>query len=410
MVQDGGLSIAYVNYGSQSGVTDQVIRALRARGHEVTSLDVTGPVEHREKGSRALRVTGPVVLNLAMAAARYGRRALDHRWNTTFAFDAHSQRAGELISSLPRQPDVVLQAGAIFAPGLPPPTRYVLLLDNTRQLAYERPAEPSCNLPAPVDYGPQWRLREQSVYRGAWAIGAFSARVCRSLEREYGVLPGHAHVVGAGANVVPERVERNHDGETILFVGTRWEIKGGPVLARAFARVRARRPRARLVVIGPARKPALPEGAEYLGRIPVEQMAPHFARATIFALPTVREAFGIAFLDAMACGVPCIGAACEAVPEIIDNERTGLLVPPGDDVALAAAIERLLDDRALAARMGELGRLQVEARYTWDRVAERLERLLAAPALPTLREPSVADALRTVPNEARLPAARAELR
>jgi len=131
MERASGLSIAYVNYGSQSGVTAQVIRALGARGHAVASLDVVGPVEHREKGSRRLRVSRQVVLNLAAAVARFGRRALDHRWNTTFAFDAHAQRAGELLSALPRQPDVVLQAGALFAPGLPPPSRYVLLLDNT---------------------------------------------------------------------------------------------------------------------------------------------------------------------------------------------------------------------------------------------------------------------------------------
>src|SRR5690606_32111728 len=140
-----------------------------------------------------------------------------------------------------------------------PPCRYVLLLDNTRALAMERPPEPTVGLGAPPDYGAAWRVREQAVYRGAWAIGAFSARVCRSLERDYGVAPGRAHVVGAGANVLPTQVRRRHDGQTILFVGTRWELKGGPVLARAFARLRRKRPRLRLVVIGPSRRPELPE-------------------------------------------------------------------------------------------------------------------------------------------------------
>jgi len=404
-----GLSIAYVNYGFQSGVTSQVIRALGRRGHQLTSLDVVGPVEHRHRGSRRLRITVPVVRNLAEAALRFGKLAHLHRWNTTYAFDEHSRRAGEMLAALPEPPDVVLQAGALFAPGLPPPCRYVLLLDNTRALAMERPAEPSVGLPAPPDYGADWRLREQSVYRGAWAIGAFSARVCRSLERDYGVAPGRAHVVGAGANVFPERPERHHDGETILFVGTRWELKGGPVLARAFTRVRRRRPRARLVVIGPTRRPAdLPEGAQWLGYVQPHLLAEHFARATVFALPTLREAFGIAFLDAMACAVPCVGTAVEAVPEIIEHERTGLLVPPADEVALADAIERILDDPALGRRMGELGRLQVEARYTWDHVAARLEGLLVPPPLPLPREPGQPDPLAGEANVAVQPAAQVD--
>ncbi len=390
MDRDAGLSIAYVNYGFQSGVTERVIRALGSRGHRVASLDAVGPVEHRRKGSRRLRIDGQVLYNLAAAFAKFGRQAAHYRWNTTFAFDAHSRHAGELLAALPAQPDVVLQAGALFAPGLPPPCRYVLLLDNTRQLAMERPPEPSVGLGAPPDYGPGWRRREEAVYRGAWSIGTFSGRVRRSLERDYGVMPGRTHVVGAGANVFPEVVERCHDGETILFVGTRWELKGGPVLARAFERIRRTRPRARLVVIGPSRRPALPDGAEYLGYVPASELPAHFARATVFALPTLREAFGIAFLDAMACAVPCIGTAVEAVPEIIEHERTGLLVPPGDDAALAASIERVLDDPALGRRMGDLGRLQVEASYTWEHVAARLERLLAPPALPLLpRETSV---------------------
>src|SRR5690606_14168689 len=168
------LSIAYVNYGPQSGVTARMLEALRARGHAVESLDVVGPVEWRHAGSRRLRLSVPMVRNLSEAALRFGTLAPHHRWHTPYALDAHSLRTVELLAALPRQPDVILQAGALFAPGLPPPCRYVLLLDNTRALAMQRPAEPSVGLPAPPDYGEAWRLRERSVYRGAWAIGAFS--------------------------------------------------------------------------------------------------------------------------------------------------------------------------------------------------------------------------------------------
>jgi glycosyltransferase involved in cell wall biosynthesis len=102
----------------------------------------------------------------------------------------------------------------------------------------------------------------------------------------------------------------------------------------------------------------------------------------VFALPTLREPFGLAYLDAMACGVACVGTALEAVPEIVRDGETGLLVPPGDAGALAAALERLLGDPARARAMGACGRERVLARFRWDLVAERLERALLEAAAP----------------------------
>lgn len=370
------LSIAYVNYGFQSGVTGQVIRCLSDRGHRVTSLNVIGPLEYRHEGSRRPRLSPEVLLGLLFAFKQYGREAMHYRWNTTFAFDRHSAEAARSIAGMETAPDVVLQAGALFSPGLRPSHPYVLLLDNTRQIAMRRPPEPEVGLGPPVDYGPGWHRREGAVYRGARAIGTFSARVCDSLVDDYGVERARTSVVGAGANVFPEEVERADDGETILFVGTRWELKGGPVLARAFERLRQKRPKLKLWVVGPGSKPDLPAGATWFGYVPASELASWFARATIFALPTLREAFGIAYVDAMACGVPCVGTAVEAVPEILVDGETGLLVPPSDDVALARALETLLADRERARRMGEAGRRRVAERFLWEHVAERLEGLL----------------------------------
>ncbi len=377
------MEIAYVNYGFLSGVTQRVAAGLEARGHRVESVNVIGPLEYRDPATGRLRLDGDVAWNLALATWRFGRASLHHRWNTGFAFDAHSRHAGRRLAGIGA--DAILQSGALFAPGEPPPLPYVLLLDNTRRLAMERPAEPSANLPAPPDYGEGWRQREQALYRGAAAIGTYSRRVARSLELDYGVDPSRLDVVGAGANVFPDEVARDDDGETLLFVGTRFDLKGGPVLLRAFDRIRRRRPKARLIVVGPTGPLALPPGATHLGYLPAERLPSLFREATVFVLPTLREAFGIAFLDAMACGVPCVGTAVEAVPEIIEDGVSGLLVPPSDDVALAAAIERILADRALGLALGRGGRAKVEGAHRWSQVASRLERLLLQATEPRAR-------------------------
>ncbi len=375
------LSIAYVHYGTQSGVTAAVAGALGERGHDVRLVAATGALEPRDPATRRLRPAPRVLAHLAVAAARYGRLALRHRWNTAFAWDHHARRAGEALRAVRPAPDLVLQNGALFAPGLPPPFPYALLLDHTRALAEASPAWPRAGLATPPDYGPGWRAREAAVYRGARVIATFSENVARSLTRDYGVDPGRVAVVGAGANVFPAQAPRLDDGRTVLFIGKEFGRKGGPILLDAFVRLRRRIPKARLLLAGPREAPPLPEGAFHLGPVDLEEVPALLSQSTVFAMPTLREPFGLAFLDAMACGVPCVGTRLEAVPEIVVEGETGLLVPPGDPVALAAALERLLSDPLRARAMGARGRARVASRFLWSHVAARLDRALVSAAL-----------------------------
>lgn len=382
-----GQNLALLHYTERNGVMANISLALAERGHRLTSLSAVGALEYRDPLSRRFRFNLEVARHLAYSGLKFGRRAMAHRWNTTYAFDTHSRHAGRLLTGLRDRPDVILQSGALFSPGLPPPLPYVLLLDNTRKLAMDVPR--GVGLRAPADYGDGWRARETRLYRESAAIGTFSSRVVRSLEEDYRVPPGKASAVGAGANVFPERVERKDDGNTLLFVGTRFDIKGGPVLLRAYLRLKRHRPKLRLLVVGTPERLHLPEGVESLGYVPAHRLGEVFAQATVFTLPTLQEAFGIAYLDAMAAGLPCVGTWAGAVPEIVEEGRTGRLVPPGDDAALAEAIRWLLDHPDQARAMGEAGRRRVAERWRWAHVGERLEGLLLGATAPTRapREP-----------------------
>jgi glycosyltransferase involved in cell wall biosynthesis len=369
-----GLSIAYVHYGWQSGVTSAVTRALLDRGHDVRLVAATGGLEPRDPVTRRPRPRPDILLHLALACARFGRQGLAHRWNTGYAFDRHGRDAGVALRALRPAPQLVLQNGVLFGPGDPPPFPYVLLLDHTRALAESSPGWRAAGVAPPLRYGDGWFVRETAVYRGAAALATFSVNAARSLVRDYGVPAERVHVVGAGANVFPETAPRRDDGNTVTFVGYDFARKGGLVLLEAIALLRRRRPRARLLVAGSPAPERVPERVVFLGPVTSEELPALFAQSTVFALPTLQEPFGLAFLDAMACGLPCVGTRIEAVPEIVRDGETGLLVPPGDSVALAEALQRLLEDPTRTRAMGARGRARVFASGLWSHVAARLER------------------------------------
>jgi glycosyltransferase involved in cell wall biosynthesis len=198
-----------------------------------------------------------------------------------------------------------------------------------------------------------------------------------SVVADYGIDPARVHVVGAGANVIPDGgALRQDDGRTLIFIGKEdWRRKGGPVLLKAFQMLRRSRPGLRLMLVGPTDYIELPPGVTNLGVVPFEEVGRLLARATLFVLPTRREPFGIAFLDAMVGGVPCVGTHVGAVPELLED--VGVCVPPGDAQALAMAIGALLDDPARRAAMAEAGQRRVlERGYLWPEVGKKLSGLL----------------------------------
>jgi glycosyltransferase involved in cell wall biosynthesis len=95
----------------------------------------------------------------------------------------------------------------------------------------------------------------------------------------------------------------------------------------------------------------------------------------IFALPSRAEGFGVAALEAQAMELPVVGSDVHGIPDTVEDGRTGLLVPPGDVDALAAAIARLAGDAGLRAEMGRAGRSFVERQYRWEENAAQMERL-----------------------------------
>jgi N-acetyl-alpha-D-glucosaminyl L-malate synthase BshA len=108
---------------------------------------------------------------------------------------------------------------------------------------------------------------------------------------------------------------------------------------------------------------------------------PHFtellACADVFLLPSETESFGLAALEALACGVPVVASAVGGLPDVVHHGETGLLVPAADPAALAAAVLCLLENEPRRQAMGRAARADAVARFAPEPAVERYERLLA---------------------------------
>lgn len=161
--------------------------------------------------------------------------------------------------------------------------------------------------------------------------------------------------------------------------------KGIRFLIEAAAQLKPRFPDLKLVVAGDGfERPELAHLAEelgiardvtFLGWVPNTALPPYYRAAAVSVIPSLEEGFGIPAAEAMGCEVPVVASDAGGLPEVVEHDVTGLVVPRGDSTALARAIGSLLEDPARRRRMGVAGRARALRLFDWDRTAEQFERV-----------------------------------
>ena len=178
-------------------------------------------------------------------------------------------------------------------------------------------------------------------------------------------------------------------GRVVLTVG-RWRAderyKGMDTLITALPRLLPRFPELQLAAVGDgddrawledlAEETGVERHVHFLSGLSYAELAACYAHCEMFALPSKGEGFGLVYLEAMACGKPVIGGAHGGAPEVIDDGKTGYLVPHGDAAQLATAIETLLADPALEQEMGRRGRQRVENEFRFNVFAKSFRKIL----------------------------------
>ena len=253
---------------------------------------------------------------------------------------------------------------------------------------------------------PRLQLGCQALLEGANARRAARVVVtsdyCQLMAVEtYGLDPGRLRVVPegidlaewngsrrpvGGAGEVRAPTARGAGAPVVLNVARQYPRKDTRSLLAAVPRLRARHPDLTVRVVGGG--PELPRlaalverlgigaGVRLLGPLPTDEaVRQEYRDATLFCLASRQEGFGIVLLEAMAAGLPIVACRSGAVPEVVTDGETALLVPPRDPEALAEALLALLADPDRRRRMAEAGRERAR-RHDWPRVAaEFLERV-----------------------------------
>lgn len=342
--------------------------ALAARGHHVhvlvPRLDRTLPVHDRVDGLTVERLDyprikglGAILLNLKFTVWLFRHRS---KFDAMHIHMMHNLAgaAGWIAPWLPMRTVVKVSGAAEFQGGILDPSK-----------------------------------RRKPVHRvlvaGARRLGAFQciSQRTRHIMDEAGFAPARLHLVPNAVDTTKFQPTPESAPPRVVFVGRHVAVKAIDVLLRAWAQ-RPRRGEARLVIAGDGpERPALMALAAELGvtdsvEFPglVQDVPNLLAGAALYVQASHQEGLPNAVLEAMAAGLPVVATRVSGHEDVVDHDKTGLLVPPDAPQQLADAMQKLLDNPALRKQMGEAGRQVIESNYSLLAVTDRLLHLYGGPA------------------------------
>lgn len=244
-------------------------------------------------------------------------------------------------------------------------------------------------------YGPRVALLRavQRAYVAAARRVIVPSRYIESVVTGWGIDPRRVQVIYNAPQLgdydaLPDReslrAELGMEGPTVVCVARLTAWKGVDGLVRALGTVRRDVPGASLWVLGEgperarlealAREEGLAECVHFTGQVPRERVARTLKAADAFALFSSYEGLPHVVLEAMAAGTPVVASAAGGTPETMRDGESGLLVPVGDETALAGALVRVLTDSALARRLVAGGKAELD-RFSMDTMVARTEAL-----------------------------------
>lgn len=356
--------VLIISYGPFSGIRDSFMSALQRRND--------CEVIHVEHSLRYLRFRPFYILLIAVSTLlRYKTRFRSFLDKTTLAQRVRT-RANRAILRRVDEVDAVISLKLVDNPcGAGGPISAVLT-DHTNLLSKQAD-----------DYGLSFVERQTSTTFNNWERRALASQdylftlsryAARSMTSDYAVDEKNVMAVGAGPNLgvdaIRDGIQKDYARRNILFVGLEAERKGLPDLISAFHSVYRVFPDASLNVVGVNGNSG--NGITYHGKLTGEPLKRLFYEAQIFVMPSLREPFGIVFLEAMWAKAVCIGTNRFAMSEFIEDGETGFLVSPQSPEQIASCLLTLFSDPAKMEAMANLAYTRASENWKWDIAADRM--------------------------------------
>jgi glycosyltransferase involved in cell wall biosynthesis len=231
---------------------------------------------------------------------------------------------------------------------------YTFLLRLTLPLVHQIICVSNANRRDLIEECPAAAAKTHTVYNGVDPSAFPSHPDCKKVRKELGIV----------------------SGPVLVMIARLTEQKGHRYLLQTFPNLMKMWPQFCCVFVGTGElqdslhRMAMDLGVEQACRFVGvrEDIADVVAAADVVVLPSLSEGFPFVLLEALAMGCPVVASRVNGVPELIEDHKTGLLVPPRDPQALAAAIQEILGDPTAAAKMGAVGCAMVRERFTVDRM------------------------------------------
>lgn len=224
------------------------------------------------------------------------------------------------------------------------------------------------------------------MFKRADAVVAVSKYEKRFLEEKFGLNEDRVVYIPNGIDEEKFRgLTRKRRSKAVLYVGRLEKYKGVHHLIRTFLKVKAIVPDSRLLIVGTGPyKRRLLSLAEHLGvkdvffleNIPKKELMDLYQSSGVFVMPSKYEAFCIALVEAMACGLPVVATRVGGLSELVRHGENGFSMdhPPAEE-ELAELITLLLEDEELSMKMGLNAKSYVVKRFSWNRTARQLLKL-----------------------------------
>ena len=242
----------------------------------------------------------------------------------------------------------------------------------------------NAKLAASINYRIESRYEYQQIMRSDTLV-THSKGHSKELEKELGINGEMIKPIPIGIPI-PNSITDNSDRAPnnakvhVLFVGRLERRKGIEVLLKAIPLVLKSKSFLAFTIIGSdptgfrnslLEYPELNKRVHFTGKVSKDQLSLAYQNCDIFVAPSYYESFGIIFTEAMAWGKPVVGTKVGGIPDIVEHNKNGLLVPPGNEIALASAIIRLADSQELRTSMGLAGRKRVKENFSIKEMTKR---------------------------------------